>query len=426
MGAADTVRDEIFWRAQEKRRRELGQPCCTQSNMSKALYHLRGNFSVVIHGEHDCLNCFFHHVGPRGVDFFSSRLTERDLVMGTTGPPLRKLLNLLSTKRKAEVVIVLGTCPVEVAYDPFESVVEEVSDQTGVPMIALRTHGLSLMNQSECQDWLYASLAGLPQLGGPRRTGSVSLIGLPPDLGELEDLLAAMGLSLGAAYPQSATLEDWRRIGNSDHCFVVDQSMYGGLTEVLRGYGSEVSEVPLPIGLGPTRSFYTALARAAGGMNPAAQEILDGHVAVLLEPMARTRERVAGKRLAYCVRMLNTARADKLAYSGLGEAEFLRDLGFELEILVQGPPEEEAREQYARRIAALGFGDLPMRVFGGPAWLGEQLRDGAFDLALVGDFARNVVESEGIPLLTSGDFVPFFAGMRHNLARLDAVAEAWS
>ena len=49
--------DEAFWQKQEARKRGLlGQPCCTQSNMSWAMMDVPGDFAVVVHGEFDRAN----------------------------------------------------------------------------------------------------------------------------------------------------------------------------------------------------------------------------------------------------------------------------------------------------------------------------------------------------------------------------------
>ena len=123
--------DEAFWKTQEVRQKGvLGQPCCTQSKMSWALVHMPGNFALVIHGEQDCLNCFHHHTGAGATNVFSTRLTEYQITSGNTQRPLEHLLNMIVTQREPDAIVVLGTCPVEVIGDRFETVVDRVSEET--------------------------------------------------------------------------------------------------------------------------------------------------------------------------------------------------------------------------------------------------------------------------------------------------------
>ncbi|MCA9532050.1 MAG: hypothetical protein KC593_00165 [Myxococcales bacterium] len=417
--------DEAFWRQQELRRQQLGQPCCTQSNMSWAMVDLVGNVSVVIHGESDCLNCFFHHQGRLAVDYYSTRLSEHQLIMGDTRAPLRRLLELIAKERRPEVVIVLGTCPVEVIYDDFEPVVRAVSQETGVPMIALRTHGLSLTSQIACQDWLYATLAGFepPDAGAQRR--GVNLVGLPAGVGpgELTRVLGELGIAVNGVYPNQKEFAHWRRIGLAERSFMVDRTTLPRLCAVIEEHGQRVDEVPLPIGLYHTERFYGLIASRMG--------VDDERVAACLRPLIEEhapahralRERVRGRRLALCIRMHKSHQSDLLAYEGLTSLELLRGAGFDVHILVQGPPEERARRSFAGRLAELGYGDVPFDIFRGPWELGEQLRIGGFDVAVMSDFARNVVERAGIPWISIQRWQPLFSGMAENLRMLNRAVD---
>lgn len=417
--------DEAFWREQERRAQTLGQPCCTQSNMSWAMVDLPGDVCVVIHGESDCLNCFFHHQGQRAVDYYSTRLTERQLIMGDTRAPLRRLLELLAKERKPEVVIVLGTCPVEVIYDDFEPVVRNVSAETGVPMIALRTHGLGLVSLISCQDWLYATLAGFEPPATAKGLSGINLVGLPPgpDSQEAREVLGQLGILVHGHYPEHVDFAGWRRIGLAERSFVVDSQTLPRLTAVLEAHGQQVDEVPLPLGLYHTERFYSLIASRMGVEPAKLDALLEPLIAEHVPAHRALSARVAGRRVALCIRMLKTHRSDLLAYEGLACLELLRGLGFEVQIFVQGPPEERAREAFARRLAELGYADIPFDVFRGPWELGERLRAGGFELSIMSDVARNVVEGVGIPMISSQSWRPFFQGVAHNLALLDRAAD---
>ena len=165
--------DAVFWLKQQKRReKRLGQPCCTQSGISWSMMHIPGKFAVVVHGEKDCLNCFHHHTGVSSVRFYSTRLNDAQLTMGTTEEVLRECLILIAKEEKPDVILVLGTCPVEVIGANFKDTVLDVSQETGVPMIPLKTSGLRLSSQPEMLDWLYEVLASLEQEPRVKNDGS--------------------------------------------------------------------------------------------------------------------------------------------------------------------------------------------------------------------------------------------------------------
>jgi len=417
------ARREAFWRQQERRRQTLGQPCCTQSNMSWSLIDMEGDFCVVIHGESDCLNCFFHHNGRRAVDYYSTRLSETQLVSGHTLEPLRHLLQLLATERRPAAVIVLGTCPVEVISDPFEPVVHEVSAATGVPMVALRTHGLTLMRLVECQDWLYATLAGLGE--PPEQRHGVNLIGLPPGAAseEARQVLEAAGVTVNGLYPNQTRFDAWQRIHHATHSFVVDSSTVPRLTEALRSGGQQVHDVPVPIGLYQTGRYYGLVGDRLGcteAVQAATAAVARAHDDAWLALKAR----LTGRVVALCIRMLKTHRTDLLAYEGLGPLELLRGLGMEVVVLVQGPP--EARETFRARLEALGHADLRMEVFRGPWELGVVATDVGADAVVCSDVARKVVEEAGLPMISSSAWRPFYAGIPHNLELLAGLADTWA
>ncbi|MFM2160937.1 MAG: Nitrogenase component 1 type Oxidoreductase [Pseudomonadota bacterium] len=452
--------DEAFWREQERRKKDqLGQPCCTQSGMSWSMIDLPGNFAVVIHGEYDCVNCFHHHIGRSAWRYYSTRLTEEMITTGRTEPALRACLELIAKEEAPEFVLVLGTCPVEVIGDAFHHVVASVSEATGVPMVALRTSGLKLSSQAAMLDWLFSTLAAIPagppvdrawerelallamevvfdahaggssaadvfarlrQLAAPATEASdvrVNLVGMPSTVeGAVPEpvaLLAAAGVVVNGVYPEGASLASWRAVRHAGDNFVVDTTMYPRFLDVLRGYGQRVHEVPLPVGLGPSRSFYETIGRATGA--PSAVEAAVNPLATRAsEALAALRSDVAGKRVAIALRMHANYASDTLAYEGLGEVAAYQEFGFEVELFVQGPPEEAARQAFAEGLAARGC-TLPFQVFGGPWILGEKLRSGGFSLAVGSDTVRNELASVDVPLLTTRALAPYLTGVVHNV-----------
>lgn len=411
--------DERFWQAQESRRQQLGQPACSQSNMSWALYDMPGDFAVVIHGESDCLNCFFHHVGGGGDRYFSTRLTDHQISTGQTGAPLKNLLGAIVRVRRPAAVVVLGTCPVEVIGDRFEEVVHEVAAETGTPMVALHTHGLALMPLHRIQDWLYATLAGLG--AAPSERSGVNLLGVPAGIenDELEAVLGGVGVRLNGVYPNDTRLEDWQRLPAATATCVVDLSMYRKLKRALQKLGQQVVDVPMPLGLDGTAAFYTAVAACQGVSAEAVAAALAPERARLLPLVEGFAARAQGRRIALCVRMLKTHRVELLAHGGLFPYGLLRELGFAVEVLIQGPTEDHARARYRALLDKHGLDDVPLTPFPGPWKLGEVLRAGGVEGAIMSDVARNVVEEVGLPWVSTGDLKPGLAGMHANLELME-------
>jgi len=454
--------DEPFWKKQEARvAGQLGQPCCTLSGMCTLLGAMAGDFAVIIHGERDCGNSFVHHRMASAERFFCTCLTDDEITTGRVDEPLERCLRAVLDDLAPNVVIVLGTCPITmIGADP-GSVVKRVAAETTTPILVLRTGGLNLSTQADMVDWLYTSLAGLPQVardqaGWRRRVSSalretamalhadaalapqdvrarvedafvvppldrcVNLIGLPADgvrTSELEAVLRTVDIVVTGLYPFEADLSGWRSIAHAAVNVVADRRLYPRLLALLdQDHGMPSVEVPLPIGLDQTLRFYGAI-----GDFFDVREALDRALAPQVEAArARVeafRAQAGNTRVAMGIRMLNNYQADQLAYEGLGDVEALAELGFDLTLLIQGPPEE--RPRFEQMLAALGV-TLPIHVFPSPWSLAPLLAEGRYQVAYLADHSWEEAQKAGVPMIKSRGLAPLLAGVERNL---DVLAE---
>lgn len=425
------AKDEAFWQVQERAiQGALGQPCCTLSGISTGLMALPGRFAVVIHGEEECAACF-RHGGPSNIRFYCTGLTEAEFVTGRTAGPLRRCLTLVAEEMKPDAVFVLGACPVEVIGDRFETVVDEVG--RAYPHIAFRalhTSGLKTGTQSAMLDWMFETLASLPaqpladelaRWDAPDRRlahdapseRSVNFLGvpyfeLPSGRGtEARRALESAGLTLVGAFPGKASLSQWRVVRHAKATFVADRSLYPKLTRSLEAGGQQVLEVPVPVGVGPTAELYDRIGAVYGvetelrAATAQARERAETAVATF-------KARFGGTKLAYGLRMTNNYQADLLAYQGLGDRAALMELGLDVVLLIQGPPDKRAQFQGLLERRNI---DLPFEMFLEPWVLADILRRGGFGLACVADHVRNEAAKAGVPMFISRTLEPWFEGV---------------
>jgi hypothetical protein len=465
---------------------------------------------VVVHGERDCVNSFIYHHMAAAHRFFSTHVTEEQATLGQVDGPLRQCLRLVLDELRPTAVLVLGSCLMTMIGTDPQRVVDEVvnearsardhGDDALLWVRYLPTSGLRLGSQAEMADWLYATLAGLPQhpvptrgwphrlleglervarqlepvvetaaapaapraLEGPEdspqgagaslpragetraRTGgtppdpvslisslqaaveatdpapppSCNLLGLPrrqADRSELAEALAAAGIRLGERLPEDASLDAWRRVSWADVTLVVDRSLYPQLVKTLeQDHGLSTLEVPLPTGLRQTRRFYQLLGDHFG-VTERLTEVLSAHDARARAARERFRKRARGLRLALGLRMLNNYRADQLAYGGLGDAEALRELGFDITLLIQGP--RKAAPRFEALLEAAGCA-LPYQIFPSPWNLAPLLAEGGYDVAYLADHSREEARKAGVPMIESRSLRPLYAGIEPNLEQL--------
>ncbi len=455
--------DEAFWKEQEKRvQGATGQPACTLSGISTTLIAMEGEFAVVIHGEDECASCFIHH-GPAAHRFFCTGLTEEHFVRGVTGPRLRHCLELVIEELAPEVVIVLGACPIEVIGDQFHTVVDDVgAEHPHVTFRALHTSGLKVGSQTAMLDWLYSTLVGLPtkppldpswrqavadagldvvdaflemspralrdsatraaSLPAPApipREDCVAFLGMPDprDLGGERDewmtVLADVGLHVIGNLPYGASLDDWQAASHAGAVLVLDRENFRKTAKALEAAGAPVHDVPLPVGIAQTDTFYRILGEATG-RTEAIQAAVSARRAEAQQAAEAARARFEHVRMALGLRLQNNYKTDLLASQGLGDRAAFVELGFDVTLLLQGPPEKRDRfmEMYARR----GL-DVQLEVFPDPWSIGDHLMD-RFDIAVLADHMRAECQRARVPMLVSRMMHPGYAGVARNAARL--------
>jgi nitrogenase molybdenum-iron protein alpha/beta subunit len=467
--AACRVKDEAFWVEQEKNiQGALGQPCCTLSGIAASLMKTTGHFAVVVHGEDECASCF-RHVGPAAVQFFCTGLTEQEFVTGRTSEPLRRCLRLIAEELAPDAIFVLGACPVEVIGDTFEDVVQSVGKEfPDIPMRALHTSGLKVGSQTAMLDWMFETLAGLPgevprdpawlqkmtdaageiyklDIRTPRdavsalvgqveaaladaedertatRDDCVVLLGLPrvrydgDAAPEHVRILDAAGLRLLGNYPQATSLDQWRWITWAKHGFVADRSLYPKLVRRLEAAGQSVHEVPLPIGVKQSLDVYRSFGEATG-RTAAIEEAVAPLAQAAEHALADFRARYGGLRMAYAIRMNNNYDADELAYQGLGDFFALDELGLEMTLLVQGPPDK--RDRFEKMFERRGI-KLPFEMFLEPWVMADLLQAGGYDVAYLADHCRNEANKAGVPMIPTRTLDPWLGGALRNLQRFD-------
>ncbi len=356
--------------------------------------------------------------------------------------------------------MVLGTCPVEVIGAQYTDTVARVAEETGVPMVALRTSGLALSSQRQMLDWLYVTLAKLPAgppvdrawqrevalvalqaafgadgdpaahdalfarlralrpPAGQDDRPRVNLVGLPDAAGRVPEavlLLDRAGIAVNGVYPEGASLAAWRAIHHATTTFAVDRSVYPKLLGRLERGGQAIVELPLPVGVAQTVRFYEAVGAATG--RAAEVEALVAPLARRLEArVASFRRKVRGVRLAYTLRMTNNYKADTVAYDGLGEVAAWVELGFDVTLLIQGAGEAAVREAHAEALAAHGL-DLPFQTFAGPHDVKARLAEGRYHLAVVEDTVRGLAREVGVAAVETGALRPWLTAVPDNLER---------
>ncbi len=393
---------------------ELAQYACSMTGFAFQCAWMAGDLAVVLFGERDCVNAFPRLTTAFGASeewtFYSAALEEEHVIAGAAEERLEECLKAVAGRGRP--VLVLSTCLTEmIGADPVP-VCRRVEAEIGVRIIPVRTSGLVPRTQAEVMDWLAQVLWNEFGAEGPADPEAVNLVGYqtrpPPDprldpvsfRGELVALLARLGLRFNAAVPAGARLADWQALPLGGLTLVSERAMYGRLWTLIEGPDRKVIEVPPPKGLDRTDAFYEALARQAG-RDPGGTIQTAPERRVAVEALREARTRFAGRRLAYGLGSHHNFEASQLVFEGLADLPLLREMGFEVTLVIQERDRPDVHERIQRNLAALGV-DLPYRLFYEPAVLAPILKETGAEVAYLSDFLSDQADLAGIPMVRLG------------------------
>jgi hypothetical protein len=378
------------------------------------LVDLPGDLAVVIWGERDCVNAFprQHTAMAREPRWrvYAAAVREDEAVAGRAEERLRDCLRFVAADARPRAIVVLTTCLTETTGASPETVCAQVQTETGLRVLPVHTSGLRLKTQVSIGDSLARLLvAELGSTGAPDPS-AVNLVGYqtdrPPDTGwrtlrdEAADVLGRVGLRLNAAAPLGADLDEWVALPKGGLTVVPERAQYATLAGLLEARGCRVAEVAAPVGLAATDAFYGRIAELAGRDVGTVLRALPAR-AEASRRLEATRERLAGRRIAYGIGSHHNFRPDQLAAEGLGDLPLLLEAGLGVELVIQERDTAESRGRIRANLAALGL-DLPWRLFDEPAVLAPVLDQGRYDGACLSDFLADQAGQAGVPLVALG------------------------
>lgn len=422
---------ELFWQQQEARRSgRIGQPGCLTSGLLTLALETAGDFAVMLYGDRDCAtaNKANPYAPPPAGKLYIAAVDADTLAAGRASDRLRRGLAALARERRPAFILLLSTCPVIVSHDPFEEIAREVEAETGVPIEAIRSHGLGSFTQARALDLFArrllsaserAGMAGEPQ---PER---IACLGFPGELfvpgGEVTELLERAGFAPPRVAGPGSTLAQWLSLTEASCLLTPDRSLFPSTCALLERRGMTIIETELPIGISQSLAFYQALREQALPRAPHAARRLDTEIARLSDTarhaVAQRREALEGLRVGYGLGMFVDFNPRTLAGEGLAEARALCDYGVTVEFLVQGAANDQHLEQAAAHTRARGF-DAPCHAIRDIATLEGLAAGRGLGLVVAAEHMGMALERAGVPGLRLGFMAPGLGATDANLRRL--------
>jgi nitrogenase molybdenum-iron protein alpha/beta subunit len=220
---------------------------------------------VIIHGPQGCNASF--GASSSGVLWASTNLDERDTIMGAD-EKLRSAAATLFRNHKPDAIIIVATPSVAINNDDVQSVVDELSEELGIPLVPIFVSGFSSNVSVSGNDMAFHGL--LKFINGELDSRQLPLLNVI-SVGELAEELREIGRILDKIkvpyqfLPKTSEPSTFVKARNAKATIGIDYDIadYAGkwLLE-----SSEVSylSAPVPIGLAATREWFATLAETFG------------------------------------------------------------------------------------------------------------------------------------------------------------------
>lgn len=406
----------------------LAQEACSYQGATELLAQVGGKLAVLIHSDRDCSNVL-PKTGQRirqdlQYKFLCTNMKEDELVTGQGNAKLRKAIELVAAELQPELIAVLSTCPTVMIGDNLKNVARKAGRDLGVRVVAEATHGLRPVSPAEVVDVVFTLLASGGDPGELDRRGRVVVAGMewrPEEREELERGLGLLGLELHALLSGRSHLDDFLRAASAQTLVLPGPNMLIGLQKLAKEqWQQQVVEVPQPVGLAQSRTFWERIAAATGTTDRLPQ------LWQALAPEAETavadfRAQNSHKtlRAAYNIGSVRSFDLRRIALEELGELAFFEELGFACDLFIQGPQGEDNGQRTAEVFLALGR-DTPFALFPTPAHLQQFIQPGHYQLFFGADFLFDQTSRLSLPLLPHRAIGLGFGAVAENIAALQA------
>lgn len=279
-GNAKTLLDEFDEENVNQRVRTFSQDTFSDILYALKLINTIQDIGVVVHGPAGCAagRLYFDLVYDDSVKWAVTNLDERDSILGSD-VKLAKTIRDLHKNYHPKAIFVVTTPVVAINNDDVESVVEDLKEELGIPVIPVYSDGFRSKIGVTGYDVVTQSLVKhfLPKHHSGILTDSVNLLSFSEnkqDVDELKRLLHKLGLEVNS-FPGFSSVTDINKTVRAKISVSIapDEAGYAG--ELLEEkYGSKYIQGPVPVGIKNTSQWLTLIAAATGVSELANQLII--------------------------------------------------------------------------------------------------------------------------------------------------------
>ncbi len=295
-GTLEGLIDEVSGTEIKQRVRTLSQIHVDETIYAFNVLSKIEDAAIVVNGSIGCGNLGIAHA-DQGLGWYSTNLVERDTILGGDDK-LREAVLRAYEEKHPKAIFIIGTPVVAINNDDINSVILELEDEVGVPIISIYTDGFKSKTPVTGYDIVtHSLLKNLVDKAPKEKEDFINIISFSENVEDLGAVVESFK-ELKIAYhiiPSFSTIDDIRAASRAKATVVLNPEEGEYLAKELE----EVFNVPYisseaPIGFRGTKNFLLKLA-AFLGIEEKAIEYVDEVEAELTKSLSK--DVLAGKRI---------------------------------------------------------------------------------------------------------------------------------
>lgn len=295
-GTLEGLIDEVSGTEIKQRVRTLSQIHVDETIYAFNVLSKIEDAAIVVNGSIGCGNLGIAHA-DQGLGWYSTNLVERDTILGGDDK-LREAVLRAYEEKHPKAIFIIGTPVVAINNDDINSVILELEDEVGVPIISIYTDGFKSKTPVTGYDIVtHSLLKNLVDKAPKEKEDFINIISFSENVEDLGAVVESFK-KLKIAYhiiPSFSTIDDIRAASRAKATVVLNPEEGEYLAKELE----EVFNVPYisseaPIGFRGTKNFLLKLA-AFLGIEEKAIEYVDEVEAELTKSLSK--DVLAGKRI---------------------------------------------------------------------------------------------------------------------------------
>ncbi len=338
-------------------------------------------------------------------------LSTRSTVMGSDDID-RCLQAVKESGRPPELIIFFDSCLHRLIGEDIQGHLRRYRRASPIPLVYYDIRTTQHPYLQQMKDFWKNLFLEVSRQEKPAAAARVGFLGLGPDPGgQIEKILAAVGIETGARIFPYLSLPQMKEIGASS-LIIANQWEYVRVVfdDLLKLLNRPVLRLPLPYGIAGTTEWFKAIIAAAG-----AEKTLEGlpEVRAAIDRFQQESQPIRGRRIGVFARARGLANSLSPALRfGVPLIAFLHELGLGVDLNAYVDP-ENAQPEEGEVMKSLGLdaahGDS-LSCFQHAGELPGKLRHGDFDLVYTETFRDERITTAGKTPLSLDRLLPGYSG----------------